>query len=381
MRASFKFFVGLILVSLQLSPCLANSRPAYDGPMRFSTFWPCKGNASYCGVRILAEGIIQTDTGTKFASFVQNKKRHRHELPPVPTVVFNSPGGSLLGGMQLGSEIRNRGFNVDLASSYDQVSDRNGSENDVLIDKAVCASACVLAFSGGVKRSVEADSKMGIHQFSGTQGNIGDGQTQVTVVILAAYLEKMGINRGLLDRASLVPAHSIAWMTQDESRLYRLDNGTPMLSSWKIIPTKEGDPILEVLQNLDDGRFASVRIVIHDNVGLLSVTTIIDKTLVRPDRISQFPIGEFPSIDLCTKRRCIQTQPIGIWKRREANNMVFFKSMAAVSISDLREISQATSINISDNFGTATSDVSLTTDLSTDGLSSGIALLLKTSGH
>ena len=378
MRTPLKCIVGLTLVSLLLSPCLASSRPAYEGPMRFSTFWPCPGNANYCGIRILAEGTIQANTGTKFASFLQNKKLHRHELPPVPTVVFNSPGGSLSGGMQLGSEIRRRGFDVELASSYDQVSDRDRSGIDALVEKAVCASACVLAFSGGVNRSVEADSRMGIHQFSGSQGNIGDGQTQVTMVVLAAYLEKMGINRVLLDRASIVPADSIEWLTQEESKRYRLDNGTPMLTAWKITPTREGNPILEVLQNLDGGRLVSVRIVINDNVGLLAVTTILDKTLIHLDRIGQFPIGDLPSIDLCTKGRCIQTRPIEKWRSREANNMVLFESMAALSIADLLEISKATQIKITDNFGKATSDVSLTTDLSTDGLSSGISLLLKT---
>lgn len=78
----------------------------YEGPMRFSTFWPCDGNGSFCGIRILAEGVIQGDTDRQFSQFLARPKLHKHQLPPVPTIVFDSPGGSVAGGMALGRAIR-----------------------------------------------------------------------------------------------------------------------------------------------------------------------------------------------------------------------------------------------------------------------------------
>lgn len=369
--------LSVIFISI-LIPNIAFASQDYTGGMRFSTFEPCAGNGSMCGIRILAEGNIEADTGKKFDSFLRDPKQHKHDLPPRPSIVFNSPGGNVLGGIELGQIIRKNKLDADLEKSYSQVVDGDRSEEETIVDKAVCASACVIAFSGGMTRTVQSGAHMGIHQFSGSQGNIGDGAAQVTIVLLAAYFEEMGITRAMLDKASLTPSSSIHWISDSEAKRFRLDNTSQYLSPWKISATAEGDAVLEVLQEVSFGKTVSLRITITQNIGVLTVTTLLDKLAISPDRTSQFPVNKSSNISLCTQSGCIDARPVRPWLRRETDTLTVFQTITALSLAQLREISKASELNISDEFGNgATSDVGLSTDLSSEGLSSGIALLLK----
>lgn len=365
------------VVATLLIPCLAFGRMPYEGPMRFSTFWPCNGNASFCGIRILAEGAIQPNTGKVFESFLRDRKQHKYDLPPRPTVVFSSPGGSVSGGVALGRAIRKNRLDVELANSYSQVSAGDSSKDEVLVEQATCASACVIAFAGGMTRSVQQGARLGIHQFSGGGGNIGDGATQVTVVYLASYFEEMGISRSLLDRASLVPASSIAWLSESEAKRFRLDNTSPSLMAWKVAPTEDGFAVLELIQEVSFGRSVSLRVGFSQGVGVIAATTLLEKSAIARDRVAQFPESEQPEIDLCTQDRCIRARAVRPWKRQDSNAITAFQAIATISASELKEISKASRLTISDNFGNATSDVSLSAELSTEGLAPGVALLLR----
>ena len=156
------------------------ARANYDGPMRYSVFWPCNGNAYFCAPQVLAEGTIEMSSAAKFLQFISDRTIHQHQLPSRPTVSFDSPGGSLLGGMILGRAIRAKGFNSNLASSYDQVDNKHKDGYITLREDVRCASSCVLAFAGGVNRSIGSSAKMGVHQFYGEQKEIGDAATQAT---------------------------------------------------------------------------------------------------------------------------------------------------------------------------------------------------------
>lgn len=367
----------LAVVAVLLMPCLAFCRAPYDGPMRFSTFWPCNTNASFCGIRILAEGAIQPNTGKVFESFIRNRKQHKYELPPRPTVVFNSPGGSVSGGIALGRAIRKNKFDVELADSYSQVAAGDSSKDEVFVERAVCASACVIAFAGGMTRSVQEGARLGVHQFSGGDGNIGDSATQVTVVYLASYFEEMEINRSLLDRASLVLPSSIAWISQGEAKRFRIDNTSPSLAAWKVTPTEDGFAVLELLQQVSFGRSVSLRVGFMQGVGIIAATTLLEKSAIARDRVAQFPESDRPEIDLCTQDKCIRAHAVQPWKRQDSNAVTAFQAIVTVSASELREISMASRLTISDNFGNAISDVSLSTELSTESLTPGVALLLR----
>lgn len=189
--------------------------------MTFRVGNACDGNGEMCGARVYAEGEIVAETPDRFMTFV---RANRSRLPPVPWVSFHSPGGNMFAGIRLGQHIRRLGFDTQLLSDQS------------------CASACSLAFLGGSTRSVEEGSRFGVHQFSAATGNVGDAATQVTVVAVAAYIESMGVNRKLLDVASLVPASAIYWLKSSQLQELRVDNSESLYSEWALDSTQSGEP-------------------------------------------------------------------------------------------------------------------------------------------
>ena len=345
--------------------------------MQFSTFRPCSGNASFCGIRILAQGVIQRDSGQRLAQFLANPKTHTYALPPRPTIVFDSPGGSVPGAISLGRVIRKSRMDTEVSTAYSRVKPDSSFEEQTFVESPICASACALSFAGGLTRSVQAGARVGIHQFSAANGNIGDSATQVTVVVLATYLEEMGVQRTLLDRASLVSPASMLWLSESDARLHGLDNTGPAQTPWKIVATPQGDAILEVVQPVSQGRDILLRFGATQGAIVLSATTILAKSAYRPDRISQFPDGDTAEISLCSGQACFQTSSIRAWVRSENESEVRFQALVALTPSEFRALASAKALSIRDEFGTATSDVSLRTELSTSGFASGAALLLR----
>jgi hypothetical protein len=195
-----------------------------DKPMSFRIDSPCEGNGSRCAESIYAEGVIESDTPEKFKAFVAKAKADKSNyLPKYPTVILISPGGSVVGGMGLGEAIRS--LNYDTYTPYD----------------GFCASACSLAFLGGVGRQLDPESKYGVHQFSsGNQGG-NESLTQITVVLLADYIERMGVNRMLLDYASIVPPSEMYWLSDKLRKELRVDNSEPLVEGWKLDTNAKGN--------------------------------------------------------------------------------------------------------------------------------------------
>jgi hypothetical protein len=62
--------------------------------------------------------------------------------------IFNSPGGAILGGVELGVVIEHIGFNTGIAAG------------------GRCASACVLAWAAGARKTATPDALIGVHSVS-----------------------------------------------------------------------------------------------------------------------------------------------------------------------------------------------------------------------
>lgn len=240
-------FVTLVLfVFLAVIPTIGHTE--VSKPMRFSVFWPCAGNASFCAPRILAEGTIEQDSHRKFTTFLSNKKTHRHDLPPKPTVCFNSPGGDLSGAIELGRTIRKLQLDTCLSPEYSQVIEGSGGDQEVFVKNVLCASACTFAFAGGLNREIDEGSRIGIHQFFGARKPVGDSVTQLTIVVLAAYLEEMGVSRNLLDIASVIPPNKLYWLNKTEMQSSKIDNMSTELAEWKLDTTEDGLVFAHVVQ-------------------------------------------------------------------------------------------------------------------------------------
>lgn len=86
---------------------------------------------------VLVEGPLLSSDGTEFRSRVGSLTK--------AIVTFNSDGGSLLAGIQIGKTIRLKSFAT------------------VVLDGQRCASACAFAWLGGSPRFMGSDSFIGFH--------------------------------------------------------------------------------------------------------------------------------------------------------------------------------------------------------------------------
>ncbi|WP_246762745.1 hypothetical protein [Rhizobium sp. NZLR1] len=122
-----------------------------------------------------------------------------------PTVIsFDSNGGSVVAAIKIGRAIRAL------------------SANTVQIRSTQCASACALAFIGGVKRSAEAGS-IGVHQASFSDDAALDNKTAVaTVQIMTGeiigYLSDMGVSPNLLRLSLSIESSDMRYLTTAEMR-------------------------------------------------------------------------------------------------------------------------------------------------------------------
>lgn len=228
----------LILVWLSLSAT------AWAEPMHFEIFRPCTAANALCAPRILAIGMIEKDSHLKLAAFLaqhtdpdtplaslpgMSDMRTRQHMPPdgppLPaqaTLCFHSAGGDMRGAVELGLLLRKRQIDTCLAPAYPRVTPAGLPMP--LVEQAHCLSACAFAFAGGVHRHIAEGSRLGVHQFRSAQGDAGESMTQIAMVLLAAYLEQMGVSRTLLDAAALVPPNKLYMLTLEEAQHLRMDN-------------------------------------------------------------------------------------------------------------------------------------------------------------
>jgi hypothetical protein len=208
--------------------------------MRFVLFSPCAGNSDTCGYTFLAEGVIQTDSAAVFERTLREHRTRDGSLPAQPRVAFDSPGGSILGALKLGELLRKLKAHVVLAPAYDRVDVSRSLEEVPFRRSVVCASACVFAFAGGVMRQVAPKARLGVHQFTGSRWNIGEAASQVTAAVLADYLDRMGVDRRLLDVAFLTPPQEMHYLSLSEIESHGLDNTTVRTSPWALDADRSG---------------------------------------------------------------------------------------------------------------------------------------------
>ena len=179
-----------------------------------------------CAEVISAEGEIDNDTADNFVAFLSSNAKDQG-LRPV--ILLESPGGTVVGAMQLGMVFRKIGAAVIVAQAVTDA-------DQVRVAPGLCMSACVYAFFGGKKRVVPAVSKLGIHrmvineQSRDPAGGMQHEQTFGTdeiVSTLSSYTKMMGIDPGVIAYAEQVAPGSIHIVTPSEITRWRL--GAPRL--------------------------------------------------------------------------------------------------------------------------------------------------------
>lgn len=167
-----------------------------------AVMWACSADAmEYKGqfgnhtFTIFASGEIVANEADRLQRFLDNEPHEgfRYE------VLLDSPGGSLIGGLELGWKIRSLDF-ATRVQRYDASED--------LIYPGECFSACALAFLGGERRTIDEDAAIGFHQFSGGLA-IGDPQkafnqaqsdAQILSTLVLKHIMEMGASAELFHK-------------------------------------------------------------------------------------------------------------------------------------------------------------------------------------
>jgi hypothetical protein len=129
------------------------------------------------------------------------------KLRPGDTVAFSSPGGDVDQSIIIGELIRSRGLRTAVATV----------DSEGRMRPASCASACVLAFAGGVDRIGVPGSRLGVHRFT-TEGPRGDdlvAETQRTAGIILGYMTRMGVASSVMEAMSATS--DIRWLTPQQA--------------------------------------------------------------------------------------------------------------------------------------------------------------------
>lgn len=163
-------------VLLLLAACLSHT--ALAQPLQFRWLAPCEGLARACTQRLLARGDIEWDSAAALKAFLAAE-----QVQPQPgrgriEVCFDSPGGDMYGAFQLGELIRATGLDTCVERGYPPATGQGPAV------PAVCASACVFAFAGGVHRMIGPGAVIGVHQFSAGRGELGQRRTQLAMTEL-----------------------------------------------------------------------------------------------------------------------------------------------------------------------------------------------------
>ena len=188
-----------------------------------------EGASPKCQVMILAIGQIDKDTPKQFKAFAQDFSRGTW-------VAISSPGGNLVGGMQLGLAIRELGFNTTIGNTDYSPPD--------------CLSACAYAFVGGVTRKLTPGSRYGLHQFRGSDQAINAEDTQKISATLAKYLDAMGVDRRLLDYAQMTSSDKVTVLSLTQAQLLKVDTaGQTSYARWKVEVTP-GSKLLAINSSL-----------------------------------------------------------------------------------------------------------------------------------
>lgn len=138
-------------------------------------------------------------------------------------VTFNSPGGNIYKAMELGRLIRGSGLST------------------IQLRASQCASACALAFLGGVRRGAEPGS-IGVHQSSFDNSSALSRDEAVSGVQhgtadVIAYLVEMGIDPALLQVALSYDSADMRYLSGSEMTQYRVTTDTPSETSPPVAST------------------------------------------------------------------------------------------------------------------------------------------------
>jgi hypothetical protein len=231
------FYSSLMILVLTISTFLPSNLSALDFSEHFNGAMRVDGESTW----IYAEGNFEAGDAEKFERFLDGRGLWRNQR-----VVLNSGGGSVLEGIMIGQIIRKHEFRTAVAASVVV-----GEFSQV--QAGVCASACVLAFAGGVERGASEGSRVGVHQMSWDYDDIANGKpitiedlevnmsvAQRMVGLTLTHFMEMGIDPTIIPLMVGTSADDIRWLTLDELLSTKISFVPSQFLPWMVEPYGNG---------------------------------------------------------------------------------------------------------------------------------------------
>ncbi|HEY4142768.1 MAG TPA: hypothetical protein VGM57_15210 [Pseudolabrys sp.] len=246
-----------------LSPVQARSNDR-TLPMRFELRQSIAADVcdNKCEKWISATGAITADSARDFLQTVKDKN------VTGATVVLDSDGGSVIGAIALGREIRKLSLNTTVGRVVDLPPGPHEESRTALLPRADCESMCAFVLLAGVQRSVPAEAHVMVHQIW-----LGDRREDPTAATysaedlvlvqrdvgrLARYTADMGASAELLDLALRIPPwepmHS---MTRQELRDTKLATDDVMPAAPAAVAATPVPALTQPTPRVTDGARAS----------------------------------------------------------------------------------------------------------------------------
>ena len=320
MRCSLLGASGAVVT---LVAALVGAVPAEAGdrtlPMRFDLRrqGPAESCGTACKTYIAASGAITADSARDFTRAMQGR-----DLTDA-ILVLDSDGGSVLGAIALGREVRKlrlaatvgrvvdlKGDVVGKAAAKDNAKDnveRNADIPAVVSPRADCESMCAFVLLGGVQRTVPIEARVMVHQIW-----LGDRREDPTAATysaedlvlvqrdigrLAQFTAEMGASIDLLDLALRIPPwEPLHTMTRAELRRTRLatdDAAAPPIAAVAVTPPVQASPAAPMTSGLRATPINEQRWAMVDRGGIASLARR------HPFTVEGEPIGSFDLAVAC----------------------------------------------------------------------------------
>lgn len=358
-----------------LAACGTVRAKDYSDTMQFTVFRPCMGNASFCQPQLLASGTLDKGAPERLVVLLASED---HPL----TISFDSPGGSLVAGLELGKLIREQGLNTVVGTEYfeERYNEAMGSTELVSVAKDVgCYSACAYAFMGGISRALEGDSpRLGVHQFYGGDAETAEALTQSMLAVVSQYMSGMGVSRDLLDLASLTQSEDMYLVPPDFASVTNLDNQRPAVAAWQLKALDSGELALTVDQQTPGGDRHTHFVMLNADDSASVLVLVVQSNLVTETEkmMGRYVDGSTQGGQLCSGDTCSDLTSLAPWEysSKEASLTGKFR----IRVTDLMGlIANPEQLRYSAEFPNRFYRQAPSADFGRQGLRSGLAALLK----
>lgn len=161
------------------------------------------------GGELRLTGSIDVGSAERFAAEIAARGEY------VETVILDSPGGSVMDALAIGSLIHDRGLATKVAAG------------------SLCASSCPIIFASGAERFASTEAAIGVHQIyaAALSGDPQDARraagtamsgAQTTTAEIISHLTKTGVDPALWLHALETPPDRLYYFTPEEMTRLKL---------------------------------------------------------------------------------------------------------------------------------------------------------------